>query len=241
MAKVFYLWVWPCSFFGQFVTKCRMSHRIVAKLLKSAVSCAPSSCVGLMSRTILKKNFVSQKSTKILMLDTNNKTPQWFRMTSKNFVLFYLNACWICRLISLLLKTCLYWNPLYFFGGSGLHIPTSISATAIAAGSWFDSVSIMESRMFPAMPPSAGREFAGSEKEQGLEVRTVNRQSPSNRVREVQVTGTAEVCCLADRVSVRVSVANSKESVNEVTNRVSRRLEYILQTLRWKRTQWFQQ
>ncbi|KAF3702637.1 Interleukin-1 receptor-associated kinase 1-binding protein 1 -like protein [Channa argus] len=77
-----------------------------------------------------------------------------------------------------------------------------------------------------------GREFAGNERQQGLEVRTVDLQSPSNRVFEIQVTGTAEVCSLADRVSVRVSVGNSKESVNEVTNSVIRRVEYILQSLR---------
>ncbi|KAG7508605.1 interleukin-1 receptor-associated kinase 1-binding protein 1 [Solea senegalensis] len=88
------------------------------------------------------------------------------------------------------------------------------------------------SRVFTAILPAAGLEFAGNGKEQGLEVRTVNRPSPSNRVREVQVTGTAEVCCPADRVSLRVSVSNSKESVNEVTNSVSRRLEYIVQTVR---------
>eukprot|EP00064_Thunnus_orientalis_P012346 superscaffoldBa00001883_g12381 len=88
------------------------------------------------------------------------------------------------------------------------------------------------SRVFAAIVPAAGREFTGSEKGQELEVRAVNRQSSGNRVREVQVTGTAEVCCPADRVSVRVSVGNSKESVNEVTNSVSRRLEYILQALR---------
>nr|AKA66296.1 interleukin-1 receptor-associated kinase 1-binding protein [Siniperca chuatsi] len=89
-----------------------------------------------------------------------------------------------------------------------------------------------QSRVFAAILPAAGREFDGNEKEQGLEARAVTRQSPSNRVREVQVTGTAEVCCRADRVSVRVSVGNSKESVNEVTNSVSRRLEYILQAVR---------
>ncbi|XP_018553430.1 LOW QUALITY PROTEIN: interleukin-1 receptor-associated kinase 1-binding protein 1 homolog [Lates calcarifer] len=88
------------------------------------------------------------------------------------------------------------------------------------------------SRVFATILPASGREFTGNEKEHGLEVRTVNRQTPGNRVREVQVTGTAEVCCPADRASVRVSVGNSKESVNEVTNSVSRRLEYILQSLR---------
>ncbi|KAM4522836.1 interleukin-1 receptor-associated kinase 1-binding protein 1 homolog [Odontesthes bonariensis] len=88
------------------------------------------------------------------------------------------------------------------------------------------------SRVFAAIPPAVGREFSGNEKEQGMEVRTVNRESSRNRLREVQVTGAAEVSCPADRVSVRVVVGNSKESVNDVTNSVSRRLEYISQTLR---------
>ncbi|XP_022626057.1 interleukin-1 receptor-associated kinase 1-binding protein 1 [Seriola dumerili] len=88
------------------------------------------------------------------------------------------------------------------------------------------------SRVFAAVLPVSGREFNGNEREQGLEVRTVNRQGPGNRVREVQVTGTAEVCCPADQVSVRVTVGNSKESVDEVTNSVSRRLEYIIQSVR---------
>ncbi|XP_026174417.1 interleukin-1 receptor-associated kinase 1-binding protein 1 homolog [Mastacembelus armatus] len=82
------------------------------------------------------------------------------------------------------------------------------------------------SRVFTATLPAAARD------ETHQEVRAVNRQSPGNPEREVQVTGTAEVCRPADRVSVRVSVGNSKESVNEVTNSVSRRLEYILQSLR---------
>uniref|UniRef100_UPI0037E70F5F interleukin-1 receptor-associated kinase 1-binding protein 1 homolog n=1 Tax=Semicossyphus pulcher TaxID=241346 RepID=UPI0037E70F5F len=89
-----------------------------------------------------------------------------------------------------------------------------------------------QSRVFAAILPAARREYVGDENEQGLEVRAVTRQSPGNRVREVQVTGTAEVCCPADRVSVRVSLSSSKESVNEATNSVSRRLEYILQTVR---------
>ncbi|KAM6992584.1 interleukin-1 receptor-associated kinase 1-binding protein 1 homolog [Tautogolabrus adspersus] len=89
-----------------------------------------------------------------------------------------------------------------------------------------------QSRVFAAILPAAGREYVGNVNEQGPEVPAVNRQSPGNRSREVQVTGTAEVCCPADRVSVRVSVGSSKDSVNEVTNSVSRRLEYILQAVR---------
>ncbi|CAJ1077474.1 interleukin-1 receptor-associated kinase 1-binding protein 1 homolog [Xyrichtys novacula] len=89
-----------------------------------------------------------------------------------------------------------------------------------------------QNRVFAAILPAAGREYVGNENEQGLEVRAVPRQSPGNRLREIQVTGTAEVSCPADRASVRVSVGSSKESVNEVTNSVSRRLQYIIQAVR---------
>lgn len=88
-----------------------------------------------------------------------------------------------------------------------------------------------QSRVFAAVLPPVGKELAHNEIEQGL-LRATSHQSPTHRVREVQVSGTAEVCCPADRVSVRVSVGSSKESVNEVTNSVSRRLEYILQAVR---------
>ncbi|XP_035534022.1 interleukin-1 receptor-associated kinase 1-binding protein 1 homolog [Morone saxatilis] len=90
------------------------------------------------------------------------------------------------------------------------------------------------SRVFAAVLPAAGRELAGNENEQEVDVRAVSRPSnrASNRARELQVSGAAEVCCPADRVSVRVGMCNSKDSVNEVTNSVSRRLEYILQTVR---------
>lgn len=47
--------------------------------------------------------------------------------------------------------------------------------------------------------------------------------------KEVQVTGTAEVRSPADRASVRVSLSSSKESVNEASSSISRRVEYILQ------------
>lgn len=60
-----------------------------------------------------------------------------------------------------------------------------------------------------------------------------NTSNAAHRLREVQVTGTAEVRSPADRASVRVSVgSSSKEKVNEATNSVSRRLEYILQAFR---------
>uniref|UniRef100_A0A3Q3W1D2 Interleukin-1 receptor-associated kinase 1-binding protein 1 n=1 Tax=Mola mola TaxID=94237 RepID=A0A3Q3W1D2_MOLML len=89
------------------------------------------------------------------------------------------------------------------------------------------------SRVFAAVQPAApGRELARYEKEQRPEGRAVTRHSPGDRLREVQVTGAAEVSCPADRVSVRVTVSSSKESISEATNSVSRRLEYILQAVR---------
>lgn len=55
----------------------------------------------------------------------------------------------------------------------------------------------------------------------------------AHRLREMQVTGTAEVSSTADLASVRVTVGGgSKEKVNEATNSASRRLEYILQAVR---------
>ncbi|MEQ2192539.1 hypothetical protein XENOCAPTIV_013215 [Xenoophorus captivus] len=84
-------------------------------------------------------------------------------------------------------------------------------------------------RLYAALPAA---ETGGKDKQQGLEVTALQRESLGKPVREVQVTGVAEVSCPADRASVRVSVTSTKESVNEVTNSISRRLEYILQTIR---------
>ncbi|XP_063079503.1 interleukin-1 receptor-associated kinase 1-binding protein 1 homolog [Engraulis encrasicolus] len=50
--------------------------------------------------------------------------------------------------------------------------------------------------------------------------------------REVQVTGNAELSSPPDRAAVSISVSSSKDCVNDVKNSVSRRVEYILQTLR---------
>ncbi|MEQ2291295.1 hypothetical protein AMECASPLE_012029 [Ameca splendens] len=84
-------------------------------------------------------------------------------------------------------------------------------------------------RLYAALPAA---ETGGKDKQRGLEVTALQRESLGKPVREVQVTGVAEVSCPADRASVRVSVTSTKESVNEVTNSISRRLEYILQTIR---------
>ncbi|KAM9704656.1 interleukin-1 receptor-associated kinase 1-binding protein 1 homolog [Menidia menidia] len=88
------------------------------------------------------------------------------------------------------------------------------------------------SHVFTAKAPFISREVVGNEKQQGVEGGRITAEGPVHRHREVQVTGVVEVSCPADRASVRVSVGNSKESVSEVTGSVSRRLEYILQTLR---------
>lgn len=55
---------------------------------------------------------------------------------------------------------------------------------------------------------------------------------PENNIRVVQVTGCAELSCPPDRANVIITVENSKEKVNDVTNSVTRRLDYILQTVR---------
>ncbi|KAM9355016.1 interleukin-1 receptor-associated kinase 1-binding protein 1 homolog [Pholidichthys leucotaenia] len=83
------------------------------------------------------------------------------------------------------------------------------------------------SQVFAAVLPAHG-----TKKEQALEVRTVSTLTSDNQLREVQVTGTAEVRCKADRARVWVSVENRKETINEVTSSVLRRFEYILQTIR---------
>lgn len=83
--------------------------------------------------------------------------------------------------------------------------------------------------LFALVPPPSVGQFAVNEKIQGQEMSLQDHSQPT---REVQVTGEAEVCCPADRASLRVSVGSSKESVNEATASVQRRLEYILQTIR---------
>ncbi|XP_051792573.1 interleukin-1 receptor-associated kinase 1-binding protein 1 homolog isoform X2 [Acanthochromis polyacanthus] len=83
-----------------------------------------------------------------------------------------------------------------------------------------------------ASPCRAFAAVLPAEVDRGLEVRPVGRDRASHRLRELQVTGTAEVCCPADRASLRVGVSSSKESLSEATSSVSRRLEYILQALR---------
>ncbi|XP_007544997.2 interleukin-1 receptor-associated kinase 1-binding protein 1 homolog [Poecilia formosa] len=110
-----------------------------------------------------------------------------------------------------------------------LQVPGSLSSVAIGAGSSFlelISSSTMNApvRIFAALPAA---ETDDKDKQQGLELTCLNKP-----VREVQVTGVAEVSCPADRAWLLVSVTSTKDSINEVTNSISRRLEYISQTIR---------
>lgn len=86
-----------------------------------------------------------------------------------------------------------------------------------------------QSRLFALIPPAPSRQFTIKEKERGPEM---SPQCQSQRDREVHITGTAEVCFPADRVSVRFRLGSTKESVSEATNSVARRLDYILHTVR---------
>ncbi|KAK3547059.1 hypothetical protein QTP86_009570 [Hemibagrus guttatus] len=52
----------------------------------------------------------------------------------------------------------------------------------------------------------------------------------AGRGRQVEVTGSAELCVPPDRAAVSVSVCNSKESAKDAANSVQRRLDYILHT-----------
>ncbi|KAL2082424.1 hypothetical protein ACEWY4_022242 [Coilia grayii] len=84
-------------------------------------------------------------------------------------------------------------------------------------------------RVFAALVPvssgSCGDEkLAGAGKQTSAELKIP--------LREVQVTGNAELSCPPDLAAVSISVSSSKESANDVKNSVSRRVEYILQTLR---------
>ncbi|XP_077567224.1 interleukin-1 receptor-associated kinase 1-binding protein 1 homolog [Stigmatopora nigra] len=91
-------------------------------------------------------------------------------------------------------------------------------------------------QLFPggAQPIPSVRPTGVDEPDHGIvQTRVGNGQNPAGSlVRELQVTGTAEVSSPADRASVQLRLGNSKGTVNEATTSVSRRLEYILQTVR---------
>uniref|UniRef100_A0A8C6SI90 Interleukin-1 receptor-associated kinase 1 binding protein 1 n=1 Tax=Neogobius melanostomus TaxID=47308 RepID=A0A8C6SI90_9GOBI len=83
------------------------------------------------------------------------------------------------------------------------------------------------SSVFASVSPAPAPEF---KEKAAADLRTLS--SSAYRPRELRVKGTAELSVPADRASVRVWLSSSKESVNDATNSVSRRLDYILQCVR---------
>ena len=57
------------------------------------------------------------------------------------------------------------------------------------------------------------------------------KYSPPTRENEIQVTATGEVTLPPDRCRATISVTNTKDQVQEVKNSVSRRVDYVMQTL----------
>lgn len=88
------------------------------------------------------------------------------------------------------------------------------------------------SRVFTAVSTTAGDVYRDENESVFNRGRKQTPLHIQSNVRVVQVTGCAELSCPPDRATVTISVKNSKENVNDVTNSVTRRLEYILQTAR---------
>ncbi|XP_048841857.1 interleukin-1 receptor-associated kinase 1-binding protein 1 homolog [Brienomyrus brachyistius] len=86
--------------------------------------------------------------------------------------------------------------------------------------------------VYAALVP-ARRDNLTNENDTGLGL-SVKRAGPICRSPggEIQVTGSAEVTSPPDRAVLCISVSNAKGSVSDVTESVTRRLDYILQTLR---------
>lgn len=82
------------------------------------------------------------------------------------------------------------------------------------------------SRVFATVSPNPGDVYRDENES------VFNRGRAQSNARVVQMTGCAELSCPPDRATVTISVKNSKENVNDVTSSVTRRLEYILQTVR---------
>ncbi|XP_051518914.1 interleukin-1 receptor-associated kinase 1-binding protein 1 homolog [Myxocyprinus asiaticus] len=93
-------------------------------------------------------------------------------------------------------------------------------------------MALSPSRVFATLLPTAADVYG--EENESVFNRVAKQTSfhPQSNKRVVQVTGCAELSCPPDRATVTISVKNSKENVNDVTNSVTRRLEYILQTVR---------
>uniref|UniRef100_A0A8C2HBC4 Interleukin-1 receptor-associated kinase 1 binding protein 1 n=1 Tax=Cyprinus carpio TaxID=7962 RepID=A0A8C2HBC4_CYPCA len=88
------------------------------------------------------------------------------------------------------------------------------------------------SRVFAAVSPSAGDVYRDENESVFNRGRKQTPLHTQSNARVIQMTGCAELSCPPDRATVTISVKNSKEHVNDVTNSVTRRLEYILQTAR---------
>ncbi|MCI4387220.1 hypothetical protein PGIGA_G00071620 [Pangasianodon gigas] len=87
-------------------------------------------------------------------------------------------------------------------------------------------------RVFASLVPATG-DICGGVKEQ--EVKREVKAGCSRCAgggRQVEVTGSAELCVPPDRAAVSVAVSNSKESANDAANSVQRRLDYILHSAR---------
>jgi len=88
------------------------------------------------------------------------------------------------------------------------------------------------SRVFAAVSATAGDVYRDETEAVFYQGRKQTPLHIQSNVRVVQVTGCAEISCPPDRATVSISVKNSKENVNDVTNSVSRRLDYVIQTAR---------
>ncbi|KAI2649632.1 hypothetical protein H4Q32_015617 [Labeo rohita] len=88
------------------------------------------------------------------------------------------------------------------------------------------------SRVFATVSPTACDVYRDENELAFNRGRKQTHLHTQSNARVVQMTGCAELSCPPDRATVTISVKNSKENVNDVTNSVTRRLEYILQTVR---------
>lgn len=107
-----------------------------------------------------------------------------------------------------------------------------VTIVALRSFLFYTAMASSPARVFAALLPVASESY-GDENlvgfgRAGKETTAVTQIPP----REVQVNGNAELSCLPDRATVSINVSSSKESVNDVKNSVSRRVEYILQTVR---------
>ncbi|KAK6489041.1 interleukin-1 receptor-associated kinase 1-binding protein 1-like protein [Huso huso] len=89
-------------------------------------------------------------------------------------------------------------------------------------------MAVNPSRVFAAVIP-VGDVYR--DENEGM-IRTVRRNTEQTPTREVQVTGNAELSSGPNRARLCLQVSSRKDSVTEAKNSVSRRLDYILQSLR---------